>query len=754
MKQKGFVLVSVLVITTITTMLAFSQLKTNSLQERMAGNQQKEINARLDAEKGIFDALKEIKVQRELGLSNDHISTNLNTEDIVSNSSGNIFVLASTGKFGGATAYLKAILKTSEESEEIFDNAIVACDGVTVLGSAKIDSFKGQSYADSISENGTIANGNVKVINGVVTLGNGSGSDNKGVFGNVTAKSISGSLDLIKGGGTAVTGYEGDPADCYPLSITDLMTNIANEGGTDRLNYSSSDDFTDGNTYVYDDFNISQNDIVITGDVIVYIKGNMTTANTTFTLSDTTPSSLTIYIKGAISIGAQSNIFADQYVSDNGKIPLTVYSSKNTADAVTLSGNGDIYMNLYAPLGTVAYTGNGNIMGAIRGKIVNISSNGGLHYDEGLGGIESSSSITKVSYCAIYYYYPEDPSAVETLNAGVYSGYCGEHISPFESYAAIAGGYISIAASSTVNGALAAQGYVSIGANSVVQNIYAGDYVTTDTLSDVKNIFSVAATTIAASATAQTIYAGAAVTIGGLATAKDIYAEAAVTIGAGGDVKGVYAGAGITGTSYTGVLTEEDKEDYYADEDDYAETGDIHNADNMTDTMKLITDTQIALSELEPSPENGTLAATMGTRTLAPGVWEGSALTITASSTITFDADESTDNEDYVWVINLSDALTVGASTNFEIIGLDDTDNATIIWNVGAALTMGAGTSFRGTAFVGGPITAATSSVSCGHLYATGLISIGSIGVDVDSEGDAVSCENSDAVFTYLEALD
>lgn len=36
MKQKGFVLVSVLIITTITTMLAFSQLGENRLQERIA----------------------------------------------------------------------------------------------------------------------------------------------------------------------------------------------------------------------------------------------------------------------------------------------------------------------------------------------------------------------------------------------------------------------------------------------------------------------------------------------------------------------------------------------------------------------------------------------------------------------------------------------------------------------------------------------------------------------------------------------
>ncbi|PKH02299.1 hypothetical protein CXF72_12475 [Psychromonas sp. MB-3u-54] len=339
-----------------------------------------------------------------------------------------------------------------------------------------------------------------------------------------------------------------------------------------------------------------------------------------------------------------------------------------------------------------------------------------------------------VSYCSINYYYPNEDNTVTALASG-YSEYCSDdlyHISPFKSYAAISGAAINITASSTVNGDLAAQAAVVIGADSVVHNIYAGAAVTTGAWSNVENIFSGDATSLGANAIAQNIHAGAA-----------------INVGAEGDVQAVYAGAAITlgaGASTTGVLTED------ANADDYAETGDIHNAGNMTDMIALITDTQSALSALEPSPENGPLSTTMETRTLAPGVWKGSAVTIAASSTITFDADESTDNEDHVWVINLSDALTVGALTNFEIIGLNDTDTATIIWNVGAALTMGAGTSFRGTAFVGGAVTAATSSVSCGHLYATAAIGIGSIGVD--SEGDAVSCENSDAVFTYLEALD
>ncbi len=103
-------------------------------------------------------------------------------------------------------------------------------------------------------------------------------------------------------------------------------------------------------------------------------------------------------------------------------------------------------------------------------------------------------------------------------------------------------------------------------------------------------------------------------------------------------------------------------------------------------------------------------------------------------------------------MINLREVRTVGAGTHFEVTGLTVGHTATIIWNIGAALNLGAGTSFRGTAFVDGAVNAATSSVSCGHLYATGAISIGSIGVD--SLGDPAICENADTVFTYLEKLD
>ncbi|ABM04936.1 ferredoxin-type 4Fe-4S protein [Psychromonas ingrahamii 37] len=127
-KHKGFVLVPILIITTISAMLAFAQLSDNRLQERVAGNQQKEISARLAAEKGIFKAFNDIKVQSDLGQTNDQIisalidsgKVDLSARESYSFPSDNngaspeatIITLVSKGEFSGATAYLKAVIKT------------------------------------------------------------------------------------------------------------------------------------------------------------------------------------------------------------------------------------------------------------------------------------------------------------------------------------------------------------------------------------------------------------------------------------------------------------------------------------------------------------------------------------------------------------------------------------------------------------------------------------------------------------------
>lgn len=514
MKQEnGFALVSVLIITTITTMLAFSQMKENNLQERIGGNQQKELNARLAAEKGIIDTFERIKAENANGTSNSTIKailesapyTNTNTEGYTLQNielDDSTFSFESKGTYYGAEAYLKTKIDNIEATG-VFDDAVLACKGITVGGSTKIDSYTGGTYDDSATPS---TNASVKVIDGGVTLGNGGGSGtNKGIFGSVTAYSITGNTDLIKG--DSVTGYVGEASDCDPLEIADNMPTysgtpasftagaVSNFDGTSTVDGFTPEDLEVlGETkkvYIFDDFTSESNGNIINieGDVTFFITGDMDTKNTTFELA--ADSSLTIFIDGKMQVDTNSGLFVGESVStNNGKVPLTVYSSfgatstatttptetttpaetitettetkgssavttytkvtttdttittytmtttvkttgkkvETTTDenevvvlieatidtedttelAVTLSGNAQIYMNLYAPHGNVAYNGGGGIMGALRAKNVDISGNGGIHYDEGLSGMGGSGTDASTSYSVVSYYYPNE----------------------------------------------------------------------------------------------------------------------------------------------------------------------------------------------------------------------------------------------------------------------------------------------------------------------------------------------------------
>jgi hypothetical protein len=67
--------------------------------------------------------------------------------------------------------------------------------------------------------------------------------------------------------------------------------------------------------------------------------------------------------------------------------------------------------------------------------------------------------------------------------------------------------------------------------------------------------------------------------------------------------------------------------------------------------------------------------------------------------------------------------MTIGAGANIELV-----DGATVTWILGGALNLGAGTTFSGETYVKGAVNGATSDVECGNLYATGAVSVSTIG--------------------------
>ncbi|MFT6984437.1 MAG: hypothetical protein ACJAT7_000231 [Psychromonas sp.] len=273
-QQSGFVLVSVLIITTITTMLAFSQINENRLQERISGNQQKELNARLAAEKGLFTAFEYIDSRNKANASNAQILAELNgwsvptdehysfPETIELDATTHTFTLLSKGEVNGAIAYLKTQIVASEEiGSSLFDDAVAGCEGVAIgSGGGLVDSYNSQKgdygvvLADGTvnkSNNGSVAtieagadielSGTGKVYGDIVSNGNistGTSSATE-ITGNITAagdiqlKDITSGGDIHAGGDfqfQALTATVADTAMTVGGDISDKGSNTIGAG--------------------------------------------------------------------------------------------------------------------------------------------------------------------------------------------------------------------------------------------------------------------------------------------------------------------------------------------------------------------------------------------------------------------------------------------------------------------------------------------------------------------------------------------
>jgi hypothetical protein len=430
-QQNGFVLVSVLIITTITTMLAFSQLSENRLQERIAGSQQKEIKARLAAEKGMLDAFDFIAQENAANTSNGDIKTGLNNtpytnagnvstlQDIVL--VDNIFTFTSKGLYHGSVSYLKTSIEAIQVNQSIFDNAIVGCESVTVWGAGIVEAFSEDGYGNrtngldaSVSVIGDITDKDVLAYK----AGSITGTTSE-YFGECDPLNIQDEMESID----AQISTQGKSLS----SITDEVTTLTETGGSMTLDILGVENKS---VYVFSDLTLNTNTITIDGDVTIYIEGAFNTGktgDTIFKLADK-KSSLTILTKDVVDLGAKTDLFTGASVTtdENGivRAPLTIYSSfksktttinnggkekDETTTAVSIQGNGSTYANVYAPRGVIEFLGTTELFGALRGEDVYISGTGDMHYDKGLADItDDSGSVAKPSLSSAYYYYPDD----------------------------------------------------------------------------------------------------------------------------------------------------------------------------------------------------------------------------------------------------------------------------------------------------------------------------------------------------------
>jgi len=277
-------------------------------------------------------------------------------------------------------------------------------------------------------------------------------------------------------------------------------------------------------------------------------------------------------------------------------------------------------------------------------------------------------------------------------------------------YSIISGGEVNVAAQpeisgKNVGGDLAAQAAVIIGANTTANNIYAGAAVTTGDGSQVKHIHAGAAAGVGANAVAYDVTADAAVVVGANGAVRDISAGAAITLGAGATYRNITKSTAITFGAGSAGETESAKVEEFR-------VGGVANTADMTTKMNKIKDelgTEHVLANVDPNKDlSGLILGQNSTSTLY-----FSAVNITADATLHILSDVT---------IITSEAVTLGAGASINMY-----NGSKVKWILGGALNLGAGTNWQGETYVKGAVNASTSDV-CGNIFATGPVSVRSIG--------------------------
>lgn len=132
-----------------------------------------------------------------------------------------------------------------------------------------------------------------------------------------------------------------------------------------------------------------------------------------------------------------------------------------------------------------------------------------------------------------------------------------------------------------------------------------------------------------------------------------------------------------------------------------------------------------AQSALNATPAGTPLPASMsGTQTLSTGVYNATALTTDAGTTLRLDAGGQSNP---YWLFNIDTYLSTGANTSVNIVNLASGGTASVIWNTGGYASLGASNSFVGSILAGEYISTGATTTS-GPLFAKQYVTLGANG--------------------------
>lgn len=348
--NKGFTLVTVLILTSMASLVVLNSLRDTIVQERLSGNFQKKINARLLSEKGVYTNMAALNQQLsenpEQSL-NDLVSTN-STLDGQGNLAGSHYqtqlnindagelVIASQGNRHDGEANLEAIFEfvttSGSTGQSPFSPGVTGCSGISLSGSGVIDSYDsslGDYNQNTASGNNISDDAFVQTLNGDSTIVlSGSGK----IAGDVLA---SNSIELT--GSANITG------NVRSNGFLKLPNNSKIGGDVSAyLYYSQQSGSVGGSIHANGDITLKQTQVDgnITSGANIDITGNIVRGKV-LSQGDTSLSQPTI-LSGVHSHGnySQKGGNVSGGVRVLGDVALTQWGSNITNDDLRYLGNG------------------------------------------------------------------------------------------------------------------------------------------------------------------------------------------------------------------------------------------------------------------------------------------------------------------------------------------------------------------------------------------------------------------------------
>ncbi|CCQ11537.1 hypothetical protein PALB_24360 [Pseudoalteromonas luteoviolacea B = ATCC 29581] len=175
-KSQGFTLITVMLLTTMASVVVFAALKESIVQERLSGNFQKDLNARLLSEKGIFNHAETIRngiaasnptnidavlnqYGRLSGMGNIESDATFSTQ-LVKTLNNELEIQSKGVRFNGdANASMIARFRFEPAVyESVFGTAVTGCKGVNLSGSGQVDSYDSSkgTYEETKTNDGDV----------------------------------------------------------------------------------------------------------------------------------------------------------------------------------------------------------------------------------------------------------------------------------------------------------------------------------------------------------------------------------------------------------------------------------------------------------------------------------------------------------------------------------------------------------------------------------------------------------------------